>query len=150
MKQFGCRDAVLDALITHYMANLKQREQGGWLPGSGVVGYRLPCREHQIGGGGGGCRGWLTTLGAGALPKSRRRVVARNLRAEGSRESVVKVACGGGLQDVLGASMGVILGREGEATLGDAHVFTLGLVGVGRWVNWRDGGASRCHNSKIS
>jgi hypothetical protein len=41
--------------------------------------------------------------------------------------------------------MGVILGGEGEATLGDSCVFTLGLAGAGWWVGRRDGGASKCH-----
>jgi hypothetical protein len=92
----------------------------------------------------------LTTLGAGPLPKSRWLGVAWNGRAEGRGMSEVKVAHGGGLKAVLEASVGVILGGEGKATLGESCVFTLGLMGAGRRVGWRDGGASKCHKSKIS
>jgi hypothetical protein len=60
------------------------------------------------------------------------------------------VACGGGLKAVLGASVGRVLGGEGEATLGESREFTLGLGGAGRLVSLRDGGASKRHNSKIS
>jgi hypothetical protein len=60
------------------------------------------------------------------------------------------VAHGGGLKAVLGASVGVVLGGEGEATLGESRVFTLGLPGTGRRVGQRDGGASKRHDLKIS
>ena len=70
--------------------------------------------------------------------------------AEGRGVSEVKVACGGGLKAVWGASKGVILGGEGEATLGDSCMFTLGLAGAGRRVSQRDGGVSKRHKSKIS
>jgi hypothetical protein len=64
--------------------------------------------------------------------------------------SEVKVACGGELKAVLGASMRVILDGEGEVTLGDSRMFTLGLAGAGYWVGWRDSGVSEHHKSKIS
>ncbi len=74
----------------------------------------------------------------------------QNVGADSRGVSEVKVAHGGGLKAVLGASVRVILGGEGEATLGDSRVFTLDLAGAGRQVGRRDGGASKCHDSKIS
>ncbi len=46
--------------------------------------------------------------------------------------------------------MGVVLGGQGEATLGELPVFTLSLAGEGQQVGQRDGGASERHDSKIS
>jgi hypothetical protein len=101
-------------------------------------------------GGGRGCHGLLTTLGAGALPKLRWWGVAWNVGADDRGVNEVKVERGGGLKVVLGASVGVILGGEGEATLGDSHVFTLGLAGAGRQVCWRYRGASKCQESQVN
>ncbi len=64
--------------------------------------------------------------------------------------SKVTADCGGGLKAVLGASMGLVLGGEGETTLEELREFTYGLVGAGRWFSRRDGGASKRHDSKIS
>jgi hypothetical protein len=101
-------------------------------------------------GGGRGCRGSLTTLGEWALPKLRWQGVAWNVGVDGRGVSEVKVAYSGGLKAVLGASMRVILSGEGEATLGDSHVYTLGIAREGWQNGQRDGGASKCHESKIS
>jgi hypothetical protein len=98
-------------------------------------------------GGGRGCQGLLTILGEWALPKSRWQGVVWNVEEDGRGVSEVMVACSGGLKAVLGASVGVVLGGEGEATLG---VFTLGLAGAGQRVGRRDGGAVKHHDSKIS
>jgi hypothetical protein len=84
----------------------------------------------------------LTTLGEWVLPKTRQQGVARNVRADGAGVSEVMAACGGELKAVLGASVGLVHGGEGETTLGESGEFTLGLVGVGRRFSRRDGGAS--------
>jgi hypothetical protein len=65
---------------------------------------------------------------------------------------VSEVAAGrsGGLTVVLGDHVGLVLGGEVATTLGDSRKFTLGDAGAGRWVGCRDGGASVCHDSKIS
>jgi hypothetical protein len=55
-------------------------------------------------------------------------------------------ACVGGLQAVLGASMGLVLGGEGATPLGDSREFTLGLVRAGQWFGRRDGVASERHD----
>ncbi len=48
--------------------------------------------------------------------------------------SKVTAACGGGLQAVLGASVGLVLGGEGATALvGEFRAFTLGLAGAGWW-----------------
>ncbi len=93
-------------------------------------------------GGGRDCQGLLTILGEWALPKLRRQGVAWNVGADDRGVGEVKVAHGEGLKALLGASMGVVLGGEGEATLGDSRVFTLGLAGAVCRVGRRDGGAS--------
>ncbi len=58
-------------------------------------------------------------------------------------------ACDGGLKAVLGDQVGLVLGGEGENTLGELLAFTLGLAGKGWWFGRRDGGASTRHDSKI-
>jgi hypothetical protein len=80
----------------------------------------------------------------------RQQGVAWNVGAYGRGVSEVTTACGGGLKAVLGASMGLVLGGEGETTLGDLREFTLGLAGAGQWFSNRDRGASKHHDSKIS
>jgi hypothetical protein len=64
--------------------------------------------------------------------------------------SEVTVVCGGGLKAVLGASVGIVLGGEGEPTLVELCMFTLGLAGAGQQVGLMDGGASECHDLNIS
>jgi hypothetical protein len=59
----------------------------------------------------------LTTLAELALPKSRRQGVAWNVGADGRGVSEVTAACGGRLKAVLGASVGLVLGGEGQTTL---------------------------------
>ena len=46
--------------------------------------------------------------------------------------------------------MGVGVGGSGDATLGASWMGTLERPGVGQWVGWRDGGARRCHDSKMT
>jgi hypothetical protein len=94
----------------------------------------------------------LTTLGdVVAIPKSRRWGVAWNVEEEGSRWQAAEIAHGGEPHAGLGACGGVVLSGKGEAsTLGDACGSTLGCAGAGQWVGWRDGGARRCHELKIS
>ncbi len=84
------------------------------------------------------------------LSKTRWQGVAWNVGADGRGVSEVMAACGGGLKAVLGDSVGLVLGGEGETTLGELHEFTLGFAGEGQWFSCRDGGASVCHDSKIS
>ena len=48
-----------------------------------------------------------------------------NVGADSRGVSEVKVAHGGGLKAVLGASVGLVLGGEGENTLGELRAFTL-------------------------
>ena len=84
------------------------------------------------------------------MPKSRWQEIAWNVGADGRGVSEVTVARGGGLKAMLGASMGLVLGGEGEPILGELRKFTLGLVGAGQRVGCRDGGASKNHDSKIS
>jgi hypothetical protein len=60
------------------------------------------------------------------------------------------VACGGGLQAVVGDRVGLVLGGEGATTLGELCLFTLGLAGAGWWFGHQDGGARVHHDSKIS
>jgi hypothetical protein len=94
----------------------------------------------------------LTTLGEWSLPKTRWRGVTWNVRADGAGVSEVMVACGRGLQALLGDHVGLVLGGEGATTLGlgELCAFTLGLAGARRWFGRRDGGASVHHDSKIS
>ncbi len=65
------------------------------------------------------CWGLLITLGEWALPKTRRQGVAWNVGAAGRGVSEVTLARGGGIKAVLGASVGLLLGGEGETTLGE-------------------------------
>ncbi len=51
---------------------------------------------------------------------------------------------------MLGDHTGLVLEGEVMTTLGELRAFTLGHVGAGRWFCYRDGGASACHDSKIS
>ncbi len=92
----------------------------------------------------------LTTLGEWALPTTRWQGVAWNVGADGRGVSEVTASCGWGLKAVLGASVGLVLGGEGETTLGESRKFTLGLAGAGRWFRRRDGGAYEHHYSKTS
>jgi hypothetical protein len=73
-----------------------------------------------------------------------------NIGADGNGVSEVKAACGGGLKAVLGDHMGPVLGGKGSTTLEKLHADTLGHVGAERWFSRRDGGASECHDLKIS
>jgi hypothetical protein len=70
--------------------------------------------------------------------------------ADAAGVSEVTAGCGGGLTAVLGDHVGLVLGGEVATTLGDLHRFTLGGEGARRQVGLRDGGASACHDSKIS
>jgi hypothetical protein len=54
-----------------------------------------------------------------------------NVGADSRGVSEVAVAHGGGLKAVLGASVGLVLGGEGETTLGELRAFTLGLAEQG-------------------
>ncbi len=96
-----------------------------------------------------GCLGLLTTLGEWASAKARRQEVAWNVGEDGRGVNEVTAACGRGLKAVLGASVGLVLGGEGETTLGESRKFTLELAGAGHWFSHRDGGASEHHDSKI-
>ncbi len=77
----------------------------------------------------------LTTLGDWALPKTRRRGVVWNVRADGRGVSEIMVSCSGGLKAVLGASVGLVLSAEGETTLGNCTRSPLDLR------EWGDGSA---------
>jgi hypothetical protein len=64
--------------------------------------------------------------------------------------SELAAGCSGGLTAVLGDHMGLVLGGEVAATLGDLRMFTLRGEGAGWWVGRRDGGASMHHDAKSS
>ncbi len=81
------------------------------------------------------------------MPKSRRHGVVWNVETDGRGVSEVTAACGGGLKAVLGVSVRLVLGGEGETTFGELHEVTLELAGAGQWFNRRDGGASEHHDS---
>jgi hypothetical protein len=76
--------------------------------------------------------------------------VVWNVEANGRGVSEVTAAGSGGLKAVLGASVGLVLGGEGETTLGESCQFTLGLAGARQCFSRKDGGVSKCHDSKIS
>jgi hypothetical protein len=116
------------------------------------VWWAIGSRTRRTGAAGGsrGCWGLLTTLGEWVLPKTRRQGVAWNVGVDSRGVSEVMAACGGGLKVVLGAGVGLVLGVEGETTLGESRKFTRGLAGAGWWFSRRDGGASQRHDSKIS
>ncbi len=82
--------------------------------------------------------------------KMRWRGVTWNVEADGAGVSEVVAGCGGGLTAVLRDHVGLVLGGEVATTLGELLAFTLGDAGAGWWVSRRDGGASACHDSKIS
>ncbi len=73
-----------------------------------------------------------------------------NVGADGAGVSKVMACCSGGLTAVLGDHVGLVLGGEVATTLGELRVFTLGDAGARWWVAHRDGGASACHDSKMS
>ncbi len=73
-----------------------------------------------------------------------------NVGADNTGASDVAAGCNGGLPDVLGDHVGLVLGGEVATTLGDLRVFTLGDARAGRWVGRKDGGASVRHDLKIS
>jgi hypothetical protein len=76
--------------------------------------------------------------------------VTWNVGVDGAGVSEVMAACGGDLQAVMGDNVGLVLGGERATTLGESYLFTLGHAGARRWFGCRDGGASACHDSKIS
>ena len=124
-------------------AGARARERVQWEMGSCV---------GRIGGGSGkGCRGSIPTLGEGALLKSSRWGVTWKGGGTGAgNRSVEAAGLGGGLQagiDDIGWSGG---GGGEEATRGGSCVGTLGRPGIGIRVGWKDGGASRRHDSKMS
>ncbi len=82
--------------------------------------------------------------------KMRRQGVTWNVEADGAEVSEVVAGCSGGLTAVLGDHVGLVLGGEVATTLGELLAFTLGDAGAGWWISRRDGGASACHDSKIS
>ncbi len=117
-----------------------------------LVQWDIGSRTRRTGSAGGSRGYWdlLTTLGEWALPKLRQQGVACNVGVDSRGVSEVTVVRDGGLKAVLGASVGLVLGGEGETNLGELHKFTLGLAGAGWRVGHRDGGASKRHDSKIS
>jgi hypothetical protein len=117
-----------------------------------LVRWAISSRNWRAGAAGGskGCWGSLTTLGECSSPKTRQQGMTWNVGADGAGVNEVPAACGGGLQSMLGASMGLVLGGEGTTTLGELWVFTLGHAGAGQWVGRRDRGASAHHDSEIS
>jgi hypothetical protein len=99
-----------------------------------------------------GCWDVLATLGEWSLPKTSRQGVMWNVGVDAKGVSEVTAGCGGALTAVLGDHLGLVLSGEVTTTLGDSREFTLGGEGVGWLVGQRrrDGGASACHDSKIS
>ena len=83
--------------------------------------------------------------------KSRRRGVAWKgaWTGEGERQ-VDPDGLGGGLHDGLATIWRAGVGGEGDTTLGGSCVGTLGQPGVRIQVGWKDRGASRRHDSKMS
>jgi len=68
---------------------------------------------------------------------------------EGDRK-VEPDGLGGGLQDGLDTIRWAGVGGEGDTTLGGSCVGTLGQPGIGIQGGWKEGGASSCHDSKMS
>ncbi len=119
------------------------REQVQWEMGS---------RAGRLGGGSGeGCQGSIPTLGEGApLKLSQRSITWKGGGTGAGNRSVEAAGLGRGLQagiDDIGWSGG---GGGEEATLGGSCVGTLGQPGVRIQVGWKDRGASRRHDSKMS
>jgi hypothetical protein len=109
-------------------------------------------RAGRIGRGSGeGCRGLIPTLGEGAPLKSSQRGVTWKGGGTGAGDRSVEAAGLGNWLQAWIDDIGWSGGSSGEeATLGGLCVGTLGLPGVGIRVGWKDGGASRRHDSKIS
>ena len=101
------------------------------------------------GGSGDGSRGSNPTLGEGMPVKSSRRGEAWNGTGVGER-SVETAGLGGGLHNGLDEIGRAGVDGEGNTTLGGSCVGTLGQPGIGIQGGWKDGGASRCHDSKMS
>jgi hypothetical protein len=116
------------------------------------VRWAIDSRTGRTGAAGGnkGCLDALTTLGEWSLPKTSRQGVTWNVGADAAGVSEIAAGCGGGLTAVLGDHVGLVLGGEVATTLGELRKFTHGGEGAGWWVGHRDGGASACHDSKIS
>ena len=77
--------------------------------------------------------------------------VAWNGAWTGVSESVQLAGLGGGLRNGLAATGRDGVGGDDDTTLGDSCMgTTLGRPGIGDQSAWRDGGASRRHNSKMS
>ncbi len=116
------------------------------------VRWEMGLREGRIGGGRGkGCQGSIPTLGEGALLKLSRWGVTWKGRRTGADDRSVEASglvrgLQAGIDDIRWSGGG---GGE-EATLGGSCVGTLGRPGIGIQVGWKDGGASRRHDSKMS
>ena len=119
------------------------RERVRWATGS---------RAGRLSGGiGDGIWGENPTLGEGVPVKSRRRGVAWKgaWTGEGDRK-VEPDGLGGGLQDWLDTIGRAGVGGEGDTTLGGSCVGTLGRPGIGIRGGWKDEGASRRRDLKMS
>ena len=91
------------------------------------------------------------TLGEGVPAKSRRRGVAwKGAWSRVGDRNVEPAGLGGGLHDGLATIWRAGVGGEGDTTLGDSCVGTLGRPGIGIRVGWKEGGASSRHDSKMS
>ena len=91
------------------------------------------------------------TLGEGVPVKLRRRGVAWKGAWTGEGERQVEPdGLGGGLHDGLATIWRAGVGGEGDTTLGGSCVGTLGWPGIGIQGGWKGGGASRCHDLKMS
>ena len=64
--------------------------------------------------------------------------------------NVEPAGLGGGLHDGLATNWRAGVDGEGNTTLGDSCVGTLGRPGIGIRGGWKEGGASSRHNSKMS
>ncbi len=124
-------------------AGVGVRERLRWATGS---------RAGRFSGGlGDGSRGEDPTLGEGVPAKSRRRGVVRKGAWNGVGDRYVEPAgLGGGLHDGLATIWRAGVGGEGDNTLGGSCMGTLGRPGIGVRVGWKAGGASSCHDSKMS
>ncbi len=140
--------------MTHSCRGILAVESGSGA-GAGAwerVRWEMGLRAGRIGGGSGkGCRGSIPTLGEGALLKSSQRGITWKGGGTGAgNRSVEAAGLGGGLQagiDDIRWSRG---GGGEEATLGGSCVGTLGRPCTGIQVGWKDRGASRRHDSKMS
>jgi hypothetical protein len=64
--------------------------------------------------------------------------------------NVEPAGLGGGLHDGLATIGWVGVGGEGDTTLGESCVGTLGWPGIRIQGGWKEEGASSCHDSNIS